>query len=97
MARPAAAQQPAQVPAAQIQPAAQPVQTPTEEKPKYTPEQQKQLDRASELMTQVGKLKDQGKFRDAIPLATEALKLRRTVLGLEQPDTADVIDSLATL
>ena len=60
--------------AAQTQPTAPPAQVSADQKPKYTPEQQ--LDRTNELLTRVSKLNDQGKYADAIPLASEALKLR---------------------
>jgi len=81
----------------QTQPAAQPAQTPAEKKPQYTPEQQQQLDRANDLLTQVSKLKDQGKYAEAIALAAEALMLREAVLGPEHPDTAYALGRLATI
>ncbi|HZZ26895.1 MAG TPA: tetratricopeptide repeat protein [Pirellulales bacterium] len=66
-----------QSPAAQTQPAAE------KQEQKYTPEQQQQLDRANDLLVQVRKLNDQGKYAEAIPLAAKALKLREAVLGPE--------------
>ncbi|HZZ27629.1 MAG TPA: tetratricopeptide repeat protein [Pirellulales bacterium] len=58
-------------------------QSPAGEKPqtKYTSQQQQQLDRANSLLNQVSKLNDQGKYVDAIPLAAEAIKLRKAALG----------------
>ncbi|HEY2828019.1 MAG TPA: tetratricopeptide repeat protein [Pirellulales bacterium] len=91
-AQPAVAQQ-----AAQTQSAAQSAKEPAEEKSNYTPEQQQQLDRANELLTQVSKLNDQRKYRDAIPLGIEALKLRESVLPADNPKIAAACSWLGLL
>ena len=83
-----AAAQPPPTPSVQPQPVTQPAQSPADTGPKFTPEQQQQLDRANELLTQVSKLNDQGKYRDAIPLGIEALKLRESVLPADNPKIA---------
>src|SRR5262245_2456215 len=62
---------------------------PAENKPpQFTPEQQQQLDRANELLRQTRKLKDQGKYQEAIPLAAEALQLREAVLAADDTKIA---------
>ena len=72
----------------------------SQEKAKEIPltEQQKaDLERANTLDKQVNILFSQGKYAEATPLALEALKIRREVLGNKHPDTASCINDLAAL
>ena len=64
---------------------------------KFTVDQRKQLDRATELFDQGDKLGDQGKYQDAIPLLTEVLRLRERVLPDDHPMIAVSINYLANL
>src|ERR1700690_1576676 len=92
-----AAAQPPPAPSVQPQPVTQPAQLPADTGPKFAPEQQQQLDRANELLTQVSKLNDQGKYSDAIPLGIEALKLRESVLPANNPKIAAACSWLGLL
>ena len=62
-----------------------------------TGQQKADLERAITLNKQVINLFSQGKYAEATPLAIEALKIRREVLGDKHPDTADSINNLALL
>jgi CHAT domain-containing protein/Tfp pilus assembly protein PilF len=55
------------------------------------------LDRAKRLNEVVNKLYGEGKFREAIPLAEQALRLREKALGLAHPDVAECLVNLADL
>lgn len=55
------------------------------------------LEEANQLDQQVQKLKKQGKYEEAIPLARKALHLREKVLGLKYRDNRNVAVSLNTL
>ena len=60
-----------------------------------TAEQKQQLDKAAKLAAEAGHLFETGKSREAIPPAQEALRIRRKVLGLEDPATATSLADLA--
>ena len=53
--------------------------------------QRENLRQAEQLNAQVIKLGDDGKFKEALPLASEALEIRKTILG---PESFDTISSL---
>ncbi|MFM7071767.1 MAG: tetratricopeptide repeat protein, partial [Planctomycetota bacterium] len=59
--------------------------------------QQQRLEQADKLNSQFGELYEKGKYREAIPLAEQALKIRKEVLGEEHPDTANSLNNLMTL
>src|SRR6185437_15677443 len=60
-----------------------------------TPEQSQLLAKATSLNSKVVALYRQGKFADALPLAQEALEIRKTVLGVEHPDYAQSLHNVA--
>ncbi|MEI7855530.1 MAG: CHAT domain-containing tetratricopeptide repeat protein, partial [Planctomycetota bacterium] len=62
-----------------------------------TGQQKADLERAITLNKQVINLFSQGKYAEATPLAIEALKIRREVLGDKHPNTAGSINNLAQL
>ena len=71
-----------------------------QEKAKETPltgQQKADLERALTFNKQVNNLFSQRKYAEATPLAIEALKIRREVLGDKHPDTATSINNLAQL
>src|ERR1700720_1148377 len=49
------------------------------------------------LDEQVGKLYQQGKYQEAIPIAIKLLAIRKRVLGPEPPNTAASLNDLALL
>jgi tetratricopeptide (TPR) repeat protein/CHAT domain-containing protein len=55
------------------------------------------LERANALNQQVIELYRAGRYGEAIPLATEALRIRETALGPEHPDVATSLNNLAEL
>jgi tetratricopeptide (TPR) repeat protein len=63
----------------------------------FTPQQRRQLAEAQRLYGEVGKLYDQGKYPQAVPLARKALDILRKVLGDEHPHTAACLNELALL
>ena len=68
----------------------------TKENP-LTEQQKADLERALALNKQVDNLFSQEKYAEATPLAIEALKICREVLGDKHPDTAMIINDLASL
>jgi CHAT domain-containing protein/tetratricopeptide (TPR) repeat protein len=56
-----------------------------------------QLRKAEGLNAQVERLRQQGKAKEALPLAEEALALRRKLLGEKHPEYAHSLNSLASL
>jgi CHAT domain-containing protein/Tfp pilus assembly protein PilF len=62
-----------------------------------TAEQRAQLAKADQLLTEVSRLRGQGKYREALPLALQGLALRRQVLGDVHRATADALNALALL
>lgn len=68
---------------------------PAEREPQLTSEQQKRLDLADQLDQRVCGLFNAGRFRQALPLAEEALAIRREIQGLESPATAASMANLA--
>ena len=62
-----------------------------------TGQQKADLERVLNLNKQVNNLFSQRKYAEATPLATEALKIRREVLGNKHPDTASSISCLALI
>ncbi len=58
-------------------------------------EQRKKLVKAAQLNTQVFRLFQQGKFREAIAFAEEAVEIRRELLGNQHPDYAMSLYNLA--
>ena len=65
--------------------------------PELTPEQQAHLAEAKAFNSQVVKLLNQGKFREALPIANRALRIRKGVLGERHPDYATSLNNLAGL
>jgi CHAT domain-containing protein len=61
------------------------------------PAQRRRLGEAERLDTRVIALYRQGKFREAIASAQEALAIRKQVLGEQHPDYAQCLDNLALL
>ncbi len=57
-------------------------------------EQKQQLDKAAKLAADAHRLNEAGKYRQAVPPAEEALRIRRDVLGPEHPDTAASMNAL---
>ena len=55
------------------------------------------LERAAALNEQLIELYQAGRYQDAIPLAEEALAIRREQLGERHPDVADSLNNLALL
>jgi CHAT domain-containing protein/Tfp pilus assembly protein PilF len=55
------------------------------------------LQRAKELQAEAGTLSNQGRYRDAIAPASEALALREGALGPDDPAVAQSLDTLATV
>ena len=53
--------------------------------------------KAKRLNAKVIALLNTGKYRDALPLAEEALKIRREILGKQHPDYASSLNNLAEL
>jgi tetratricopeptide (TPR) repeat protein/CHAT domain-containing protein len=64
---------------------------------KLETEQRRQLREADSLLGRVSQLDDQGKAREALPLAKKALEIRRSVYGAEHHRTADAFVFLANL
>jgi CHAT domain-containing protein/tetratricopeptide (TPR) repeat protein len=58
---------------------------------------QAELDEAARLEKEAEKLRDDGKFQEAIPLAERGLTLREGTLGPMHPDVARGLDDLAAL
>jgi tetratricopeptide (TPR) repeat protein/formylglycine-generating enzyme required for sulfatase activity len=65
--------------------------------PSLTSSSRAALDEATGLDHVVEKLHDEGKFRDAIPLAERSLALREKALGRIHPDVAKSLSNLAEL
>ena len=59
--------------------------------------QERSIQEAEELNTQVEKLYSQGRYDKAIPLAARALAITEKVLGPEHPRTATALHNLADL
>jgi tetratricopeptide (TPR) repeat protein len=55
------------------------------------------LDEATALTQQVIELTKQGHYSEAVPLAQHALAIREKALGLDHPDVATSLNSLAFL
>ena len=70
-------------------------QMPTQ--PGLTVEQRSELIGAERLNEQVAQLYQQGKFNAAIPLAEQALAIRKHILGENHPDVATSLNNLAKL
>lgn len=62
-----------------------------------TEAQKKELERAEELGAQAEELSEQGKYREAIPLAEQALEIRRRVLGEGESETLDALHRVGAL
>ncbi|NET67072.1 MAG: tetratricopeptide repeat protein [Moorea sp. SIO1G6] len=58
---------------------------------------QEQLAKAKQLNQQVIELYKQGKYSEAIPLAQDALRIRKQLLGEEHPDIATSLNDLGLL
>ncbi|MGK7935249.1 MAG: tetratricopeptide repeat protein [Xenococcaceae cyanobacterium] len=58
---------------------------------------QEELAEAERLNQQVEQLYQQGKYNEAIPLAEQALAIRKKVLGDNHPDVAESLNNLAVL
>ena len=64
---------------------------------KRSPAQQSRLDEASELHTQVIKLIEQGKPKEALPLAERSLAIRQEILGQWQAVTGSSLNNLGMI
>jgi CHAT domain-containing protein len=62
-----------------------------------TADQRRQLQEANQLNSEVVKLHGQGKTREAVPLAQQALAIRKEVLGEQHPASALSLNNLALL
>lgn len=65
--------------------------------PAFTPEQEIELRRAEELSKKCDALFEEGKYKEAIPIAEEVLNIRSRMLGEENPDTAEALNDLGVI
>ena len=65
--------------------------------PTPSAQQSAELEEAKRLNQQVEQLYEEGKYKQAIPLAERALAIREKVLGKEHLDTATSLNNLAEL
>jgi CHAT domain-containing protein/tetratricopeptide (TPR) repeat protein len=65
--------------------------------PEFTPEQRQRLEEATRLNDQALKLHQQGRARDALVPARQALAIRKALLGEKQFDTANSLNALGVL
>ncbi|NJR51996.1 MAG: tetratricopeptide repeat protein, partial [Leptolyngbyaceae cyanobacterium CSU_1_3] len=68
-----------------------------QEERSFSAEQTTALKEAKRLEQQVEQLYEQGKLNEAIPLAEQALTIRKSILGESHPDVATSLTDLAVL
>lgn len=66
-------------------------------KPKYTPEQQRRLDEATNLHHQFEELCRQGQYVEAAKVDQQAIEIRKEILGDKHPDYAISLANLAKM
>jgi len=64
---------------------------------RLSPQQDARLNEATRLQAQARQLRQQGKAREAVPLAEQALAIRKELLGLNHRDTATSLNLLGLL